>query len=762
MDRNMEQLVFGVCVALLVLGAFVGAASAAAWCAEDLASIRAADEGVKSFYDDTTIAYHRIMPFDHQISGDESLAHKNRISFYKHPILKPKLNKQIIRSAGIEESDYTFSLNGNAELLWKYNKKEDSYVYLVWLGDVDGDEVSDGIVVDSWIDIDDDEMVYGWSETGKLFLMSGKTGFTLWNRSYDRQIEIAGSIGDEDGDGVDDVIIYSESNNELAVDMELISGINGNTLWNKTITPTGLYCTGYAWGETHENDLNGDLVNDVIFGWYCWEEDISLLQAVSGKDGSEIWQSKIFEGDLWGCIPCELPDLNGDGIGDYVTSGYSYDTDRGCVTALSGKDGSEIWSRSITGDPWTVPYFDFNKDGIVDVVVEVDDWNTGTRSIFIVDGRNGGTIWSRSYNGCARVDCWLYDDIDDDGVYDLVVGSDTVQMLSGATGDAIWEKDYAASPGTCRDIDGDGKNDVLAVDYMQIDSHNYLYNVTALSGINGNEIWENGFVHHIEVIPPEGVWNNTYCCAFSHGWSDQNGDGVPDPYLDINYQWSYWNESASEDEEYSALKFIMMNGSTGGEMWDAEITSACWNGVYQTDFGYDFDGDGVNDMFFNTQSGMYAVKTTGTGSVNRPPIASFTYTPANPSIYDAVTFNASTSYDPDGTIVSYEWNFRDGNTTTTSDPVIIHSYASKGDYKVILTVMDDEGAKHSVNKVITVTTLRGDVNHDGAVASADAVIALKIAARGEWNTDADVNNDGRVTSLDALMVMQAAAGAISL
>ena len=125
MDGNMKQLVFGVCVALLVLGAFVGAASAAAWCAEDIASIRAADEVAIPFYDDTTIAYHRVMPFDHQISDDESLAHKKHISFYKHPVLKPKPNKQIIRSAGIEESDYTFSLNGNAELLWKYENKKD-------------------------------------------------------------------------------------------------------------------------------------------------------------------------------------------------------------------------------------------------------------------------------------------------------------------------------------------------------------------------------------------------------------------------------------------------------------------------------------------------------------------------------------------------------------------------------------------------------------------------------------------------------------
>jgi len=39
---------------------------------------------------------------------------------------------------------------------------------------------------------------------------------------------------------------------------------------------------------------------------------------------------------------------------------------------------------------------------------------------------------------------------------------------------------------------------------------------------------------------------------------------------------------------------------------------------------------------------------------NKPPIASFTYTPENPLVNETITFDASSSYDPDGTIISYE------------------------------------------------------------------------------------------------------------
>lgn len=44
------------------------------------------------------------------------------------------------------------------------------------------------------------------------------------------------------------------------------------------------------------------------------------------------------------------------------------------------------------------------------------------------------------------------------------------------------------------------------------------------------------------------------------------------------------------------------------------------------------------------------------------------------------------------------------------------------------------------------------------ITTADAVIALQMAVRGEHSDDADANGDGLVTSLDALMILQAAVG----
>ena len=53
---------------------------------------------------------------------------------------------------------------------------------------------------------------------------------------------------------------------------------------------------------------------------------------------------------------------------------------------------------------------------------------------------------------------------------------------------------------------------------------------------------------------------------------------------------------------------------------------------------------------------------------------------------------------------------------------------------------------------------KGDLNSDGWIAAADAIIALRMAVSGGHSDDVDLNRDGSVTSLDALTILQAAGG----
>ncbi len=54
--------------------------------------------------------------------------------------------------------------------------------------------------------------------------------------------------------------------------------------------------------------------------------------------------------------------------------------------------------------------------------------------------------------------------------------------------------------------------------------------------------------------------------------------------------------------------------------------------------------------------------------------------------------------------------------------------------------------------------MTGDLDLDGKITSADAMVALRIVVSGAHNPAADVNGDGQVTSIDALMILEAAAG----
>lgn len=85
------------------------------------------------------------------------------------------------------------------------------------------------------------------------------------------------------------------------------------------------------------------------------------------------------------------------------------------------------------------------------------------------------------------------------------------------------------------------------------------------------------------------------------------------------------------------------------------------------------------------------------------PSCSFTGTPGSAGTFSA-SFDASASGDPDGSIVSYEWDFGDGSTSSTATPFTSHVYAAvAATYTVGLTVTDDSGNTTSCSITVTVS-----------------------------------------------------------
>ncbi len=79
----------------------------------------------------------------------------------------------------------------------------------------------------------------------------------------------------------------------------------------------------------------------------------------------------------------------------------------------------------------------------------------------------------------------------------------------------------------------------------------------------------------------------------------------------------------------------------------------------------------------------------GDGNNEFPQVAA-TASPVVPVVGEAVTFDASGTTDPDGEVVEYAWDFKNGETAT--GPVVEHVYDEAGTYSVELEVTDDEDA----------------------------------------------------------------------
>jgi PKD repeat protein len=105
-----------------------------------------------------------------------------------------------------------------------------------------------------------------------------------------------------------------------------------------------------------------------------------------------------------------------------------------------------------------------------------------------------------------------------------------------------------------------------------------------------------------------------------------------------------------------------------------------------------------NDGDTNTDS---VVITVLAPVPNQVPVALISAIPTSGTTPLDVSFDGSLSYDGDGDIISYQWDFGDGNSGTGISTA--HTYTAAGSYTAWLTVTDDDGDTGSDTVVISVS-----------------------------------------------------------
>ena len=95
------------------------------------------------------------------------------------------------------------------------------------------------------------------------------------------------------------------------------------------------------------------------------------------------------------------------------------------------------------------------------------------------------------------------------------------------------------------------------------------------------------------------------------------------------------------------------------------------------------------------------VSLSSGGTGNNPPVAEANG-PYSGSTTGPISFSSSGSFDSDGTISSYSWDFGDGGSSTSANPS--YTYSADGSYTASLTVTDNSGATNTDFANVTIST----------------------------------------------------------
>lgn len=130
------------------------------------------------------------------------------------------------------------------------------------------------------------------------------------------------------------------------------------------------------------------------------------------------------------------------------------------------------------------------------------------------------------------------------------------------------------------------------------------------------------------------------------------------------------------------------------------VSRGDWNAGNAMVFIADGSGRRTAESFNGVSSSSPILTVTysngGGGQSNIDPVANF-----SSSTNDLTVSFSNTSSDSDGSIVSQQWTFGDGTSSSAQNPS--HTYTSSGSYNVTLRVTDNDGASDSITKSVTVT-----------------------------------------------------------
>ena len=326
-------------------------------------------------------------------------------------------------------------------------------------------------------------------------------------------------------------------------------------------------------------DLNGDGILDLVTAGYSGANDWVSVQLGSG--GGTFGAAASYSTGAGLTRDVSLGDINGDGILDLVTTGTSAGSGR-TIARLGRGDGSfgTAISYAESGAPRTVSLGDLDGDGRLDLVTA--SGALATIRLGQGDGSFGAAQTVSVGNAGTQAVSLTLGDLNGDGMLDLAVGaysgsnSGQVSLLLGSGAGSFGTATiYSGGTGTSfddiklGDLNGDGVLDVIAAGDYQ-----GSYDGQAVVWLGKGD----GSLNTGQMYLMQG----TNVVGVSLDIGDLNGDGFLD-LVTVGYE--------SPGAGLANVRLGTGNGSFG-----AAVSFATQSGVSRALALGDLDGDGVLDL----------------------------------------------------------------------------------------------------------------------------------------------------------------------
>lgn len=140
----------------------------------------------------------------------------------------------------------------------------------------------------------------------------------------------------------------------------------------------------------------------------------------------------------------------------------------------------------------------------------------------------------------------------------------------------------------------------------------------------------------------------------------------------------------------------LLKSETPSEIWTVTLDNVFTSFTLTANSTY-------TSLYFTYAHTTHKVKIQVIELENIPPTADFTYSPINPTPFNVIDFT-DTSFDDDGSITSWHWEFGDGTSSSEQNPR--HRYDVAGAYVVTLKVTDNLGEETITSKAISVRKVK--------------------------------------------------------